>query len=130
MLIGPSRAGIVPICRTMLPIATFIEGRDLENCRESHGTFFWPKIFWTQHFVEPKICVPRIFWTYNFFGHKIFFYPKFFFTQNFFGPKIFLDPKFFWTLNFFDPHFFWPTIFWTQKFFGPKNISDLDPKYL
>ena len=69
-------------------------------------TNFWTKLFWTQQFVGPNICLdPTYFWTQHIFGPNIWFR-----NQHFSGPNIFLDSTFF-GLKFCFTQFFGAPLF-------------------
>ena len=142
MLTDPTRAGIVPICCTKLPLATFIDTRGLEHCWETHRTLFRPQ-FLAGALALHSVAITHLqllykiealktllespstpnFWhecwrfSWSQLGKKKF--KQHLFEPQFFGPTFFLDQHFFWTNIFFEPTFFFGQIFFLNKIFFP-----------
>ena len=132
MLTQPIRSGLVPICFTILPFATFIGTRGLEHCQISHrtlfGKLFHPK-FWLERWCcrwwpLPICCTILLFatfidtWGLGHFleSHRSPSNPNFWHecwscSRSPIGKTIILNQI------FFGPKFFLgPKIFWTKNF--------------
>ena len=68
----PTRAGIVPICCTKLPLATFIDTRGLEHCWETHRTLFFRPQFLAGALALHSVAITHLQLLYTIEALKIF----------------------------------------------------------
>ena len=88
---------------------------------------FWPKIFLTKHFLNPKSFWPQIYLTQNLFDPHFFglksFCPKNIMTKISLSHKIYCT-KFFQTQNFWDSNLIWTKKILDQKLFLTNIFFD------